>query len=65
MSSSYDSRSIIHQSSEAKRKRGDFEVRTEYSLDVVSKGLISYDDAVLYFGTFFQGCVSSRRDVEK
>ena len=65
ISSKYDSRSTIHQLSEAKRKRGDFEVRTEHSLDVVSKGLISYDDAVLYFRTFFQGCVSSRRDTEK
>ena len=41
-----------------KRKRGDFETRTEAPTDVVSKGLISYDDAILYFGTFFRGCVS-------
>jgi hypothetical protein len=41
-----------------KRKRGDFEVRNEPPADVVSKGLISYDDAALYFGTFFRGCVS-------
>ena len=63
--SRYDSRSTIHRSSGAKRKRGDFELRTEDSLDVVSKELISYDDAVLYFRAFFQGCVSSRRDTEK
>ncbi|CZR53510.1 uncharacterized protein PAC_03389 [Phialocephala subalpina] len=41
-----------------KRKRGDFELNVDVGIggDVISKGLISYDDAVLYFGTFFQGC---------
>lgn len=41
-----------------KRKRGDFELNVEPTADVVSKGLISFADAFLYFGTFFQGCVS-------
>ena len=63
--SGYDQRSTIYQSSGAKRKRGDFEVRTEHSPDVVSKQLISYDEAVLYFETFFEGCVSLRRDAEQ
>ena len=54
--SPYDSRSAFQAGT--KRKRGDFEVRTEAAADVVSRGLISYDAAVLYFGTFFQGCVS-------
>ena len=45
------------QSSRSKRKRGDFEVTTDPSLDVVSTGLISHEDALLYFQTFFQGCV--------
>lgn len=58
MSNDYGSRSIPQSFSGTKRKRGDFEVRTEASLDAVSKGLINYDDAVLYFGTFFRGCVS-------
>ncbi|KAF8861438.1 hypothetical protein BDZ45DRAFT_799906 [Acephala macrosclerotiorum] len=41
-----------------KRKRGDFVLNVDLGIggDVISKGLISYDDAVLYFGTFFQGC---------
>jgi hypothetical protein len=37
---------------------GDFEVTGWEEGDVVSKGMISFQDAVLYFGTFFQGCVS-------
>ena len=41
-----------------KRKRGDFELNVERSVDVVSRGLISLSDAEVYFGTFFQGCVS-------
>jgi hypothetical protein len=41
-----------------KRKRGDFELNIERSVDVVAKGLISLADAELYFRTFFQGCVS-------
>lgn len=41
-----------------KRKRGDFELNARMEPDVISKGLISYDNAVLYFNTFFQGCVS-------
>lgn len=41
-----------------KRKRGDFELSVEIRLDVVSRGLISYEDATVYFRTFFQGCVS-------
>ncbi|OBT52755.1 hypothetical protein VE04_04847 [Pseudogymnoascus sp. 24MN13] len=40
----------------AKRKRGDIEVNVEVGLDIVSKGLISLEDAGVYFGTFFQGC---------
>jgi len=43
----------------SKRKRGDFELNAERSVDVVAKGLISLSDAEIYFGTFFQGCVSS------
>ena len=41
-----------------KRKRGDFELNVERSVDVVAKGLISLPDAKVYFGAFFQGCVS-------
>jgi hypothetical protein len=37
---------------------GDFEVTGWEEGDVVSKGMISFQNAVLYFGTFFQGCVS-------
>jgi hypothetical protein len=37
---------------------GDFEVTGWEEGDVVTKGMISFQDAVLYFGTFFQGCVS-------
>jgi hypothetical protein len=37
---------------------GDFEVTGWDEGDVVSKGMIGFQDAVLYFGTFFQGCVS-------
>jgi hypothetical protein len=39
--------------------RGDLEVTGWEEGDVVSKGMISFQDAVLYFGTFFQGCVST------
>ncbi len=42
----------------SKRKRGDFEMNLERSVDVVEKGLISRDDASIYFSAFFQGCVS-------
>jgi hypothetical protein len=41
-----------------KRKRGDIELNVEVGLDIVSKGLISLEDASVYFMTFFQGCVS-------
>lgn len=41
------------------RKRGGFELNVERSVDVVAKGLISLADAEVYFGAFFQGCVSS------
>jgi hypothetical protein len=41
-----------------KRKRGDFELNVERSVDVVDKGLISHEDAGVYFRAFFQGCVS-------
>jgi hypothetical protein len=41
-----------------RRKRGDFELNVEVGLDVVSKGLISLEDAGVYFRTFYQGCVS-------
>ncbi|RFU28724.1 hypothetical protein B7463_g7629, partial [Scytalidium lignicola] len=44
--------------SSSKLKRGYFELRVEPSLDVVTKGLISKQDAELYFRTFFQGCDS-------
>lgn len=36
-----------------KRKRGDIELNVEVGLDIVSKGLISLEDAGLYFRTFF------------
>ncbi|KAE9362899.1 hypothetical protein N431DRAFT_424290 [Stipitochalara longipes BDJ] len=39
-----------------KRKRGDFELNAERSVDVVAKGLISLSDAEVYFGAFFHGC---------
>jgi hypothetical protein len=41
----------------AKRKRGDIELNVEVGLDIVSIGLISLEDAGVYFRTFFQGCV--------
>jgi len=41
----------------AKRKRGDFEVTVEPGLDVIARGLITYEDALVYFRCFFQGCV--------
>jgi hypothetical protein len=41
-----------------KRKRGDFELNVERGVDVVSKGLVSVEDAGVYFRAFFQGCVS-------
>jgi hypothetical protein len=44
--------------SSTKRKRGDFELNVEGSVDVVAKGLVSLADAEVYFGAFFQGCVS-------
>ncbi|KUJ08937.1 uncharacterized protein LY89DRAFT_690509 [Mollisia scopiformis] len=46
----------LYESSTLKRKRGDFELNAGMEPDIISKGLISYDDAVLYFTTFFQGC---------
>jgi hypothetical protein len=49
---------ISYSSSRLKRKRGDFELNVERSVDVVAKGLISLADADIYFRTFFQGCVS-------
>lgn len=47
-----------HDVSSLKRKRGDFVLNVERSVDVVAKGLISLADAEVYFRTFFQGCVS-------
>ena len=41
-----------------KRKRSDIEVKTEPPSDLVSRGLLRYDEAVMYFRVFFQGCVS-------
>jgi hypothetical protein len=49
---------ISYGSSSLKRKRGDFELNLERTVDVVAKGLISLADAEVYFRTFFQGCVS-------
>lgn len=43
----------------AKRKRGDFELTIECGQDLIGKGLISYEDAILYFACFFRGCVCS------
>ena len=48
-----------------KRKHRDFEVNPEADLDVVAQGLITFDEALLYFGTFFQGCVSIPRALLK
>ncbi|TVY62878.1 hypothetical protein LSUE1_G006676 [Lachnellula suecica] len=42
-----------------KRCRGDFEVCAlggEVGRDVVERGLVTGEEAALYFGTFFQGC---------
>lgn len=39
-----------------KRKRAHFEVETPSTSDFVSNGLITVDEARLYFDTFFQGC---------
>lgn len=39
-----------------KRKRAEFELNIEAAGDVVSKGLIGYEDAELYFRAFFSGC---------
>jgi hypothetical protein len=44
--------------SPGKRKKGELEITSVASLDAVSKGFLGYDDAVLYFQAFFQGCVS-------
>lgn len=44
-----------------KRKRGDFELNIDVESDVVASGVISYDNAVVYFRTFFEGCVSFPR----
>jgi hypothetical protein len=44
--------------SSLKKKRGDFEFNVERSVDVVSKGLVSLEDAGVYFRAFFKGCVS-------
>lgn len=55
----YESPSAVsYGGSGLKRKRGDFELNIERSVDVVAKGLISLADAELYFRTFFKGCVS-------
>jgi hypothetical protein len=48
--------------SPAKRKRGDFEITNDGHLDVVGKGLLSYNGAMSYFRTFFEGCVSYTSD---
>jgi hypothetical protein len=39
-----------------KRKRTHVEVRDEPSVDFVTRGLMSYQDATLYFAAWFQGC---------
>ncbi|KAH8803720.1 C6 zinc finger domain protein [Xylogone sp. PMI_703] len=39
-------------------RRSDFEIRVKPSVDVVARGLISYEEAHIYFETFFQGCDS-------
>ncbi|PMD17786.1 hypothetical protein NA56DRAFT_578416, partial [Hyaloscypha hepaticicola] len=53
----YESPSAVsYGGSGLKRKRGDFELNIERSVDVVAKGLISLADAELYFRTFFKGC---------
>lgn len=49
---------LYEPSATLKRKRGDFEQNTGVESDVISKGFISYENAVLYFNTFFLGCVS-------
>lgn len=53
-----DGRSPAFQGSQGKkRKRAEFELNFEKAGDVVSKGLVSYEDAELYFRAFFSGCV--------
>ncbi|CAG7925097.1 unnamed protein product [Penicillium olsonii] len=39
-----------------KRKRSGFEVRDEPIADFIDKGLITFECAVSYFNTFFEGC---------
>jgi hypothetical protein len=55
-----ESPSTVGYDSSVKRKRRDFELNVERSVDVVNKGLISLSNAEVYFKTFFQGCVSLR-----
>lgn len=43
-------------SASKKRKRTHFEVETPTTSDFVTTGLVTMDDAKLYFDTFFQGC---------
>ncbi|RQM05927.1 hypothetical protein DH86_00002588, partial [Scytalidium sp. 3C] len=45
-----------HRKFSAATKLQDFEVGSEPSSDVVARGLISLEDAELYFQVFFQGC---------
>jgi len=40
-----------------KRKMGDFEVTIDSSLDVIGRGLVTFDEAIVFFRCFFQGCV--------
>lgn len=53
-----ESPDLCSSTSTLKKKRGDFELNVQKSLDVVSKGLVSLEEAHAYFGAFFQGCVS-------
>jgi hypothetical protein len=45
------------QAAPVRRKYREFEVISEVELDVVARGIISIEDAVLYFDAFFNGCV--------
>lgn len=40
------------------RRPRDFETRAEPMVDVVTQGLITYEEALVYFRVFFEGCVS-------
>jgi hypothetical protein len=60
LSQSYQHFQNHYQPPPAKRKRGDFEISSDAGLDAIGRGLISYEEAVVFFRCFFSGCVSPR-----